>query len=204
MSGAPRKSPESLRSARWFAPDDLRSFGHRSRLMQLGYSEEDFRGQADHRRAQHLVGAQFLPRAFSRTRGQDVKRGVTQAGGFAVEMPAICRSTRASPSRRRCSTATCWRWRRRSMIRSHPLDGVVLMGGCDKTTPGLVMGAITAGVPMIYPAGRTDAARQLRRQAAWLRLGRLEILGRAARRQHLRRGVAAASRAASRARRASA
>ena len=52
------------------------------------------------------------------------------------------------------------------LLRSHPIDGVVLMGGCDKTTPGLLMGAISMNLPAIYPAGRPDAARQLERSAA--------------------------------------
>jgi len=82
-----------------------------------------------------------------------VKRGVLQAGGFPVELPAMSLSEPfVKPST--CSIATCWRWRPRNWLRSHPIDGAVLLGGCDKTTPGLVMGAISMGVPAIYvPAG---------------------------------------------------
>ena len=69
------------------------------------------------------------------------------------------------------------------LLRSHPVDGAVLMGGCDKTTPGLLMGAISAGPAGDLPAGRADAARQLARQGARLGLRRLEVLGRAPRRQ---------------------
>jgi dihydroxy-acid dehydratase len=147
-----RKTPADLRSARWFAPDDLRSFGHRSRMMQLGYSEEDFRGKP-------VIGVlstwSELNTCHSHfpERVQDVKRGVFQAGGFAVEMPVL--SVDESFTK---PTSMLYRnmlaMETEEMIRSHPLDGVVLMGGCDKTTPGLVMGAISAGVPMIYlPAG---------------------------------------------------
>ncbi|MGX9575588.1 L-arabinonate dehydratase [Mesorhizobium sp. f-mel] len=147
-----RRTPESLRSARWFAPDDLRSFGHRSRLMQLGYSEEDFRDKP-------VIGVLNTwselnsCHAHFRERAQDVKRGVAQAGGFAVELPAL--SVDESFTK---PTSMLYRnmlaMETEEMIRSHPLDGVVLMGGCDKTTPGLVMGALSAGVPMIYlPAG---------------------------------------------------
>lgn len=147
-----RKTPADLRSARWFAPDDLRSFGHRSRMMQLGYGEEDFRDKP-------IIGVlntwSELNTCHShfRERAQDVKRGVTQAGGFAVEMPSL--SVDESFTK---PTSMLYRnmlaMETEEMIRSHPLDGVVLMGGCDKTTPGLVMGAISAGVPMIYlPAG---------------------------------------------------
>ena len=143
---------KKLRSARWFAPDDLRSFGHRSRMMQLGYSEEDFAGKP-------VIGIlntwSELNTCHSHfpERVKDVKRGVLQAGGFPVEMPSL--SVDESFTK---PTSMLYRnmlaMETEEMIRSHPLDGVVLMGGCDKTTPGLVMGAISAGVPMIYlPAG---------------------------------------------------
>lgn len=146
------RTPETLRSARWFAPDDLRSFGHRSRMMQLGHSEADFMGKP-------IIGIlntwSELNSCHShfRERAADVKRGVLMAGGFPVELPAI--SVDESFTK---PTSMLYRnllaMETEEQIRSHPLDGVVLMGGCDKTTPGLVMGAITAGVPMIYlPAG---------------------------------------------------
>ncbi len=82
-----------------------------------------------------------------------MKRGVLQAGGLGVEMPALSLDESYLKP-----TSMLYRnmlaMETEEMIRSHPLDGVVLMGGCDKTTPGLVMGAISAGVPMIYlPAG---------------------------------------------------
>ncbi len=152
MSLPRRKDPTDLRSARWFAPDDLRSFGHRSRLMQLGYSEVDFMGRP-------VIGILNTwselnaCHAHFRERAQDVKRGIFQAGGFAVELPSL--SVDESFTK---PTSMLYRnmlaMEVEENIRSHPLDGVVLMGGCDKTTPGLVMGAITAGVPMIYlPAG---------------------------------------------------
>ena len=147
-----RKTYDELRSARWFAPDDLRSFGHRSRMMQLGYSEEDFVGKP-------IIGILSTWSELNSCHGhfpervENVRRGVLQAGGFAVEMPAL--SVDESFTK---PTSMLYRnllaMETEEMIRSHPLDGVVLMGGCDKTTPGLIMGAITAGVPMIYlPAG---------------------------------------------------
>ncbi|MDE0924267.1 L-arabinonate dehydratase [Aurantimonas coralicida] len=152
MADTRRKTPDTLRSARWFAPDDLRSFGHRSRMMQLGYAEEDFRDKP-------IIGVLNTWSELNschghfRERAQDVKRGVAQAGGFAVELPSL--SVDESFTK---PTSMLYRnmlaMETEEMIRSHPLDGVVLMGGCDKTTPGLVMGALTAGVPMIYlPAG---------------------------------------------------
>ncbi len=145
-------TPDQLRSARWFAPDDLRSFGHRSRMMQLGYSEADFMGKP-------IIGIlntwSELNSCHSHfpERVQDVKRGILQAGGLPVEMPAL--SVDESFNK---PTSMLYRnmlaMETEEQIHAHPLDGVVLMGGCDKTTPGLVMGAITAGVPMIFlPAG---------------------------------------------------
>ena len=151
MAGIAR-DPAGLRSARWFAADDLRSFGHRSRLMQLGYAEADFMGKP-------IIGIlntwSELNSCHSHfpERVQAIKRGVLQAGGFAVELPTL--SVDESFTK---PTSMLYRnmlaMETEELIRSHPLDGVVLMGGCDKTTPGLVMGGLTAGVPMIYlPAG---------------------------------------------------
>lgn len=151
----PKDAPitaDQLRSARWFAPDDLRSFGHRSRMMQLGYAEEEFRGKP-------VIGVLNTwseinsCHAHLRDRAQSVKRGVAQAGGFALEIPAI--SVDESFTK---PTSMLYRnmlaMETEELIRSHPLDGVVLLGGCDKSTPGLIMGALSAGVPMIYlPAG---------------------------------------------------
>jgi len=146
------KKCADLRSARWFAPDDLRSFGHRSRMMQMGYAPEDYIDKP-------IIGilntwSDLNPcHSHFKTRVDDVKRGVVQAGGFAVELPAL--SVDESFTK---PTSMLYRnmlaMETEEQIRSHPVDGVVLMGGCDKSTPALVMGALTAGVPMIYlPAG---------------------------------------------------
>jgi dihydroxy-acid dehydratase len=152
MSTSLKKRKDGLRSARWFNRDDLRSFGHRSRMMQLGYSEGDFLNKP-------IIGVMNTwsdlnsCHAHFRDRAQDVKRGVAQAGGFAVELPALSLDESFLKP-----TSMLYRnmlaMETEEMIRAHPLDGVVLMGGCDKTTPGLVMGALSAGVPMIFlPAG---------------------------------------------------
>ncbi|MGY3694668.1 hypothetical protein ACVIGA_004748 [Bradyrhizobium sp. USDA 3240] len=58
------KTPDQLRSARWFAPDDLRAFGHRSRAMQMGYAPEEWRDRPGDRDHQHLVGRAALPYAL--------------------------------------------------------------------------------------------------------------------------------------------
>ncbi|MER0236763.1 L-arabinonate dehydratase [Fulvimarina sp. MAC8] len=147
-----RKTPADLRSARWFAPDDLRSFGHRSRLMQLGHSEVDFRDKP-------IIGILSTWSELNSCHGhfpervENVRRGILAAGGFAVELPTL--SVDESFTK---PTSMLYRnmlaMETEEMIRCHPLDGVVLMGGCDKTTPGLLMGAITANVPAIFlPAG---------------------------------------------------
>ncbi len=147
-----RRAPESLRSARWFAPDDLRSFGHRSRVMQMGYSPEDWVGRPVI--AVINTWSDLSPcHTHFKQRVDDVKRGVLQAGGFPVELPALSVSENLVKP-----TTMLYRnllaMETEELLRSHPVDGAVLMGGCDKSTPGLLMGAISAGYPCIYlPAG---------------------------------------------------
>ena len=146
------KKYEDLRSSRWFSPDDVRSFGHRSRAMQMGYSKEDWEGKP-------LIGiintwSDIQPcHTHFKQRVEDVKRGVFQSGGFPIELPAISLAEMyVKPTtmlyRNMLSMEV------EELIRSHPIDGVVLMGGCDKTTPALTMGAISVNLPMIFlPAG---------------------------------------------------
>ena len=147
-----RKTADQLRSARWFAPDDLRDFGHRSRLMQMGYAKEDWAGKPCIAIINTWSGINPCHAHF-RERAEDVKRGVYQAGGFPIELPALSLAENFVKP-----TTMLYRnllaMETEELIRSHPVDGVVLMGGCDKTTPGLLMGATSAGVPAIYvPAG---------------------------------------------------
>jgi dihydroxy-acid dehydratase len=147
-----RKTAAELRSARWFAPDDFRSFGHRSRVMQMGYAAEDYIGKPIIAIVNTWSDANQCHSHFKQ-RVDDVKRGVLQAGGFPLELPAISLSeSMVKP------TTMLYRnflaMETEELLRSHPVDGAVLMGGCDKTTPGLVMGALSMGVPFIYlPAG---------------------------------------------------
>ena len=91
--------------------------------------------------------------AHFKHRIEDVKRGVLQAGGFPVELPVQSLSESSLKP-----TTMLYRnflaMEAEELLRGHPIDGAVLMGGCDKTTPALVMGAISAGLPMIFlPAG---------------------------------------------------
>ncbi|WP_284177927.1 L-arabinonate dehydratase [Rhabdaerophilum sp. SD176] len=147
-----RKKLEDLRSQRWFAPDDLRSFGHRSRMNQMGFADDEFKGRP-------IIGiintwSDFAQcHAHFKTRVEDVKRGVLMGGGFPVELPAISLSESTVKP-----TTMLYRnflaMETEELIRSQPVDGVVLMGGCDKTTPGLLLGATSANVPAIFvPAG---------------------------------------------------
>ena len=147
-----RKTPDQLRSARWFAPDDFRSFGHRSRVMQMGYAAADYAGKPVIAIVNTWSDANQCHAHF-KTRVDDVKRGVLQAGGFPLELPAISLSeSMVKPTTmlyRNFLAMEC-----EELLRSHPVDGAVLMGGCDKTTPGLLMGAFSMGIPCIYlPAG---------------------------------------------------
>jgi len=143
---------DTLRSARWFAPDDFRSFGHRSRVLQMGYSYADWMGKPIIAIVNTWSDANQCHAHFKQ-RVDDVKRGVLQAGGFPLELPAISLSeSMVKP------TTMLYRnflaMETEELLRSHPVDGAVLMGGCDKTTPGLTMGALSMGIPFIYlPAG---------------------------------------------------
>jgi len=147
-----RKSADQLRSARWFAPDDFRSFGHRSRVMQMGYAPADWVGKPVIAIVNTWSDANQCHAHFKQ-RVDDVKRGVFQAGGFPLELPAISLSeSMVKP------TTMLYRnflaMETEELLRSHPVDGAVLMGGCDKTTPGLTMGALSMGLPFVYlPAG---------------------------------------------------
>jgi len=147
-----RKTYSDLRSARWMAPDDFRSFGHRSRIMQMGYAPEDWQG----RPAIAILNtwSDIQPcHAHFKDRVEWVKRGILQAGGLPIELPCLSLSENFVKP-----TTMLYRnmlaMEAEELLRSHPVDGAVLMGGCDKTTPGLVMGAISMGLPCIFvPAG---------------------------------------------------
>ncbi|WP_332825736.1 L-arabinonate dehydratase [Ramlibacter sp.] len=147
-----RKTYDQLRSARWFAPDDLRSFGHRSRAMQIGYDHADWQGKPVIAILNTWSDISTCHSHFKQ-RVEEVKRGVLQAGGFPLELPAISLSESFVKP-----TTMLYRnllaIEAEELLRSHPIDGAVLMGGCDKTTPGLLMGALSMGIPCIYlPAG---------------------------------------------------
>jgi dihydroxy-acid dehydratase len=148
----PRRDSKSLRSHRWYGPDDLRSFGHRSRAASMGCVQADYAGKPVI--AIINTWSDINPcHSHLRERAEDVKRGVWQAGGFPVEMPAFTLGeTFQKPTTMMYRNLLAMETE--ELLRSYPADGCVLMGGCDKTTPALLMGAISMNLPAIYvPAG---------------------------------------------------
>jgi len=145
-----KKTIDQLRSQRWFASNDIRGFAHRQRMQQQGLAREAFMGRP-------IIGilntwSDLSPcHAHLRDRAESIKRGVLQAGGYPLELPAMSLGeVMVKP------TTMLYRnflaMEAEELIRSLPLDGVVLLGGCDKTTPGLVMGAMSMDVPAIFCA----------------------------------------------------
>jgi len=144
--------PKQLRSQRWLGRNDFRSFNHRSRVMQMGYDAKDWEGKP-------LIAivnnwSDYNPcHMHFKQRVDDVKRGVLQAGGFPLEIPTVSLGENLiKPS------ALLYRnllaMEVEEMVRAYPADGVVLMGGCDKTTPAMLLGATSANLPSIFlPAG---------------------------------------------------
>ena len=148
----PRKTAADLRSARWFGPADLRSFGHRSRAMQMGYAPEEWTGRPVIAIVNTFSDLQPCHMHFKH-RVEDVKRGILMAGGFPVELPALSVSESfVNPTTMMYRNMLAMETE--ELLRSHPVDGAVLLGGCDKTTPGLLLGATSMNIPAIFiPAG---------------------------------------------------
>jgi dihydroxy-acid dehydratase len=130
----------------------MRSFGHRSRTAQMGFDAADYRGKP-------VIGiintwSDINPcHTHFKQRVEEVKRGVWSSGGFPVELPAMSLS---EPFQK--PTTMLYRnllaMETEELLRSYPIDGAVLMGGCDKTTPGLLMGAESMDLPALFmPAG---------------------------------------------------
>ncbi|HVV25249.1 MAG TPA: dihydroxy-acid dehydratase, partial [Pseudonocardiaceae bacterium] len=146
------RKPEELRSHRWWGGDELRNFSHRARTRQLGLNPEEHMGKP-------VIGilntwSDINPcHMHLRERAEQVKRGVWEAGGFPLEFPVATLSEtfqKPTPMLYRNMLAM----ETEEVLRSYPIDGAVLMGGCDKTTPALLMGAASADLPAIFvPAG---------------------------------------------------
>jgi dihydroxy-acid dehydratase len=147
-----RRTVEELRSQRWFsAPGAVGAHKHR-RIKQGGFDLADFKNKPVIALLSTWSDLQPCHAHFPQ-RVEEVKRGVWQAGGFPVVIPV--QSVSESFLR---PTSMLYRnflaMEVEEAIRAHPIDGAVLMGGCDKTGPGLVMGAASANVPSIFvPAG---------------------------------------------------
>ena len=147
-----KRSLEELRSQLWYGPNTQRGFAHRTRGRQMGFGREDIVGKP-------CIGIintwSDMNTCHSHFKGrvEEIKRGVYQAGGFPIEMPAMSLGeifVKPSTMLYRNFLAM----EAEELIRCHPIDGVVLMGGCDKTTPALLMAALTMNLPAIYmPAG---------------------------------------------------
>lgn len=157
----PQRPLAELRSRRWFASDDMRAFAHRQRLQQMGLRREDVMG----RPVVAIINtwSDLSPcHAHLRERAESVKRGVLMAGGLPFELPAMSLGeVMVKP------TTMLYRnflaMEVEELLRSLPIDGAVLLAGCDKTTPGTLMGAISAGLPTLFcPAGPMLSDRYLR------------------------------------------
>lgn len=156
------QSLAQLRSRRWFADPGMRGFAHRQRIQQMGLRREDVL----ERPVVAIVNtwSDLSPcHAHLRERAESIKRGVLMAGGMPFELPAMSLGeVMVKP------TTMLYRnflaMEVEELLRSLPIDGVVLLAGCDKTTPGTVMGAISAGLPTIFcPAGPMLSDRYLKR-----------------------------------------
>ena len=147
-----RRQPSDFRSARWFSDDSMRAFAHRQRMQQMGMRRDEFMG----RPVIAIVNtwSDLSPcHAHLRERAEAIKRGVYRAGGFPVELPALSLGeVMVKPTTMLYRNLLAMEVE--ELLRQHPVDGAVLLGGCDKTTPGMLMGAISMNLPAIYcPAG---------------------------------------------------
>ncbi len=146
-----KKSPEELRSQRWYGPDDMRGISHRARSRQMGFSSEDFAGKPK-------IGilntwSDMTPcNGHLRELAEKVKAGIWEAGGFPMEVPVFSASENTFRP-----TAMMFRnlaaLSIEEQIRGQPMDGCVLMVGCDKTTPSLLMAAASCDLPSIVVTG---------------------------------------------------
>lgn len=146
------KQLSELRSRRWFADAGMRGFAHRQRMQQQGWRREDVMDKP--MVAIINTWSDLSPcHAHLRERAEAVKKGILMAGGCPVELPAMSLGeVMVKP------TSMLYRnflaMEVEELLRSLPCDGVVLLAGCDKTTPGTVMGAISMDIPTLFcPAG---------------------------------------------------
>lgn len=140
-----------LRSSEWFGGNDKMGFVHRSWLRNQGYPDDYFEGKP-------VIGicntwSELTPcNGHLRDFAEVVKRGILEAGGFPLEFPVMSLGeTIMKPTtmlfRNLASMDT------EESIRANPLDGIVLLTGCDKTTPSTIMGACSVDLPTIVVPG---------------------------------------------------
>ena len=145
------KSPVKLRSAEWFGTADKNGFMYRSWMKNQGIPDHEFQGKP-------VIGicntwSELTPcNAHFRKLAEHVRRGIIEAGGFPVEFPVFSNGESnlrptAMFTRNLASIDV------EESIRGNPIDGVVLLVGCDKTTPALLMGAASVDVPAIAVSG---------------------------------------------------
>lgn len=144
-------APKKLRSAEWFGPADKNGFMYRSWMKNQGIPDHEFDGRP-------IVGicntwSELTPcNAHFRKIAEHVKRGISEAGGFPVEFPVFSNGESnlrptAMLTRNLASMDV------EEAIRGNPIDAVVLLTGCDKTTPALLMGAASCDIPAIVVTG---------------------------------------------------
>ena len=178
------RAPGPLRSQRWFGGDDINGFNHRAWLKPNGFSDEALRDRpviGICNTWSELVGCNIHLRGLA----EAVKRGVLQAGGLPLEFPVLSLSeTLMKPNAMLYRNLAAMDVE--SMIKSHPLDAVVLLSSCDKTTPAVLMGAASANIPTILVTGGPQLAGHFRGKPAgsgtdfWhysyeVRLGRMSV-----------------------------
>lgn len=155
MSGS-----KTLRSHAWFARPGRQGFEPRSMMRSLGLPDHAFDGRP-------IIGVCSMWSELNpcdsghRALAEHVKMGVLEAGGLPLEFPGLAVGEplmRPSPMmfRNLASMAV------EELIRSNPLDGVVLLGGCDKTTPALLMGAASCDIPAIVVSSGPKISAHLR------------------------------------------
>ncbi|MFG1861885.1 IlvD/Edd family dehydratase [Microbispora bryophytorum] len=144
-------SDRPLRSQEWFGAEGRNGFIHRSWMRNQGFADDVFDGRP-------VIGiattwSELTPcNAHLRDLAESVKRGVWESGGLPLEFPAM---SLGEPLMR--PTTMLYRnllaMEAEELIRANPLDGVVLLSGCDKTTPGLLMGAASVDLPSLMVTG---------------------------------------------------
>lgn len=145
------KDKKKLRSQEWFGGNDKMGFVHRSWMRNQGYPDDQFRGKP-------VIGicntwSELTPcNGHLRDFAEIVKKGVLEAGGFPLEFPVMSLGeTIMRPTTmlfRNLASMDV-----EESIRANPLDGIVLLTGCDKTTPSTVMGACSVDLPTIVVPG---------------------------------------------------